>query len=124
MQHPVLIQILLIAAVALGAALLLGAGAGVAAAWGGGIVLVNTLILYRHYRRAVLTAGEDIGLNTRIAYRCSFERLAMAVILLSLGLGILKLQPLPLIGAFVALQVAVLMGRFEESLLRKADGKH
>lgn len=74
-------------------------------------------MLLWYYRRAVRCAGIDVGLNLRIAYRCSLERMAVTVLLLGLGIGILKLEPLALISAFVALQLAGLVGRFEESLL-------
>lgn len=94
-----------------------GLDGAIAAFYGGSLILIRTILLLWYYRQAVNGAGIDVGRNVRIAYRCSLERMIVTVLLLGLGLGILKLEPLALICAFVALQLAGLVGRFEESLL-------
>ncbi len=115
--RPLIVQtalVLIAAAIGAGYSGLDGA---IAALYGGCLILIRTLLLLWYYRRAVTSAGIDVGQNVRIAYRCSLERMVVTVLLLGLGLGILKLEPLALICAFVALQLAGLVGRFEESLL-------
>jgi len=115
--HPIYVQIALILVVAAVGAGYSGINGAIAALYGGSLILIRTIMLIWYYRRAVKSAGIDVGLNLRIAYRCSLERMAVTILLLSLGLGIFKLEPLALICAFVALQLAGLIGRFEESLL-------
>ncbi len=115
--RPLIVQTALVLLAAAAGAAYSGVNGAVAALFGGSLILIRTIMLIWYYRRAVNSAGIDIGLNLRIAYRCSLERMAVTVLLLGLGLGILKLEPLALISAFVALQLAGLVGRFEESLL-------
>lgn len=115
--HPLIVQTALILIAAAVGAGYSGVNGAIAALYGGSLILIRTIMLIWYYRRAVNSAGIDVGLNLRIAYRCSLERMAVTVLLLGLGLGILKLEPLALICAFVALQLAGLVGRFEESLL-------
>ncbi len=115
--HPLIVQTALILIAAAVGAGYSGVNGAIAALYGGSLILIRTIMLIWYYRRAVSSAGIDVGLNLRIAYRCSLERMAVTVLLLGLGLGILKLEPLALICAFVALQLAGLVGRFEDSLL-------
>jgi len=115
--HPLIIQTTLLLVAAAAGASYSGVNGAIAALYGGSLILIRTIMLLWYYRRAVKTAGIDIGLNLRIAYRCTLERMVVTVLLLGLGLGIIKLEPLALISAFVALQLAGLVGRFEESLL-------
>ncbi len=121
--RPLIVQTALVLMAAVVGASLDGVDGAVAALYGASLTLVRTLLLLFHYRRAVNTAGVDAGLNLRIAYRCSVERMVLTVLLLGLGLGILKLDALALICAFVALQLIGLIGRFEDSLLRNMHGK-
>jgi len=115
--RPLIVQAALVLLAAAAGAAYSGVNGAIAALFGGSLILIRTIMLLGYYRRAVNSAGIDVGLNLRIAYRCSLERMAVTVLLLGLGLGILKLEPLALISAFVALQLAGLVGRFEESLL-------
>ncbi len=81
-----------------------------AAAFGGMIPLCGTLLLIIHSRRAQRMGATDSGTNIRVLYRCAIERIVVVVLLFSLGLGLLGLEPLPLVTAFVIGQVVFLMG--------------
>ncbi len=80
----------------------------------GGLIPVSTTILLIFYsKRAEQTASVDTGNNLRLLYRCAIERIVLVAILFALGLGLLKLEPLPMIMTFIIGQMVFLMGRLE-----------
>ena len=85
-----------------------GAGAAMAALFGGGIATVNiALLLWRRARAdagRALSAGESLWL----LYRTALERLVAVIALFALGMGVLQLHPLGLLTGFIAGQVALL----------------
>ena len=85
-----------------GAYWLAGMQALMATLLGGGITLINVLLLHWHHHRAVRQARADAGKNLRILFRCAMERIVASVALFSIGLIVLKLPPLALIGGFGA----------------------
>jgi len=96
------VQIILLVAVAAVAGIGWGPRAALGAAFGGGIAVVNLLLLRWHAGRADRVAGTDVGRNMRVLYRAALERFLATVILFALGLGAWTLPPLPLlIGFFV-----------------------
>ncbi len=117
------VQALLIAAAAVTAYAIRGFDAALAAAYGGGIVFVNTLLQVWHLRRAEKIAQDDIGRNMRIAMRCEMERLGATFALFALGFGLLSLEAFPLIAAFIFVLMATLPIGFKESYLRNSNGK-
>lgn len=123
LNHRFAVQALLIAAAALTAYLIGGLHAALAAAYGGGIVFVNTLLQVWHLRRAEKIAQDDIGRNMRIAMRCEMERLGATFALFALGFGLLSLEAFPLIAAFIFVLMATLPIGFKESNLRNSNGK-
>jgi len=80
-----------------------------AALFGGVIAVINSLIQLWHLHRANKTAGCSVSRNMRILYRCAAERLVLTTALFALGLGILKLQPLPLITGFIVALGAIFL---------------
>jgi ATP synthase protein I len=80
-----------------------------AALYGGFIAMANTLLSLRHLHRAERIAGEVAEQNVRIFYQCAFERLVITLALFALGLGILKLEPLAVIGGFILGQIALFL---------------
>jgi len=97
--------------------------AAVAVLFGAGIVIANTMLLHWHHRRAVRTAGIDAGKNMRIMYRAAAERFFTTLALFAVGLGILRLEPLPLLLGFIGVQMAQALDWFIESRQRKNNGK-
>ncbi len=86
-----------------------GRSAALATLYGGVVAMCNAgLLLWRMYsaqRRASLGAQQDL----RLIYRTGMERLLLAGVLLALGMGPLKLDPLALVTGFVLGQCAWLV---------------
>lgn len=80
--------------------------AAMSAAFGGCVAVVGTLFLAWRYivgeRRAYLGAEWIL----RHAYRTVLERFVLAVALLALGFGVLRLAPVWLLAGFVVVQLA------------------
>jgi len=96
-----------------------GIPAAQAVLYGGVIAVINSLIQLWHLHRADSSAGCDVRLNMRILYRCSFERLVSTTSLFAIGLGVLKLLPLPLIVGFIVAQGAI----FIEGIMTRYYGQ-
>ena len=88
----------------------------VAALFGGVIPVSGTLLVIWHSLRAEKLNSKETGDNLRVLYRCAIERIALVVLLFALGLGILNLEPLPLIAAFVIGQMVFVMGGLKAQL--------
>ena len=78
--------------------------------YGGLIAIINSLQLLRHLRRAERIAGGDANRNVRVFYLCAMERLVMTIALFAIGLGALKLAPLPVMSGFILGQLALFFG--------------
>lgn len=78
--------------------------------FGGLIAVINSLQLIRYLRRAARVAGCDANRNVNIFYLCAVERLVLTIGLFAIGLGALKLLPLPAIGGFIIGQLALFFG--------------
>lgn len=107
LHKQLLIQLVLIVITALLFALQ-SWNSSLAAAWGGAIAIVNTLLQQRAVHKAVQQASLDAGKSFKYAVQAVVERFAVTVILLGLGLGMFKLLPLPLLTGFIAGQFALL----------------
>lgn len=112
-RRQLLLQLAALAAVALAYGLFKGIDSAIAAAYGSAMVIVNALLLFWHMRRAERIDSNSVGRNMRILYRCAAERFVAAVLLFALGIGILKLQPLALLGGFIVGQVVWFYGGFQ-----------
>lgn len=123
-KRLLLIQAVLTLLGSAAAYLIEGYAASLAVLFGGGIVMVNTLLLHWHHARAVRTAGIDVGKNMRILYRAALERFVITLALFAIGIGIMRLAPLPLILGFIAVQLAQALDWLLESRLRQRNGKH
>ena len=100
-------QILLTAITSGGFWMYSGIPAAQAALYGGAIAVINSLIQLWHMHRAESKAGCSVSQNMRILYRCAIERLVSTAFLFAIGLGILKLLPLPIIVGFIVAQGAI-----------------
>ncbi len=88
-------QALLTLVMALVFALRDGSRAGLAAVYGGAVTMLISGWLGWRLRRAGVQAG-----GMAVLYSSAVLRYAAAIVLLALGLGVLKLSPLPLVAAF------------------------
>lgn len=85
-----------------------GAGAAIAALFGGAIATVNIALLLWRRERANAGRALNAGESLRLLYRTAIERLGAVIALFALGMGILQLQPLGLLTGFIVGQVALL----------------
>jgi len=85
-----------------------GWGAAIAALFGGGITVLNTLLQLWQLRRVETKIGNGAERNMRFLYRCMVERFVATVGLFALGMGGLALPPLALISGFVVGQLPLL----------------
>jgi len=75
--------------------------------FGGAMAVLNLLMLeWRRYQAdtgQALTAGQSIW----ALYRSAIERFALVLALFALGMGVLRLEPLPLLTGFIAGQLGL-----------------
>lgn len=83
-----------------------GAPAALAALFGAGIALSNSLLLVWRLHRSKRQIHVDAHRHLRAFYFSTLERFVVVGGLLAMGLGALQLMPLPLIAAFVTGQMA------------------
>lgn len=98
-----------------------GGGAAQAAAYGGGVALLSTLLLGHRVLRAAAVAGSVPGRETAVLYIGAIQRFVLVMALFGFGMGWLRLQPLPLLVGFAVAQA----GYFVNGawLRARADGQ-
>jgi ATP synthase protein I len=104
----VLLQGLLAGAVAAAAWAYQGGAGAAAAIYGGGTAVANTAILAWKIRRGKRQPQGDAYRQLREIYFSSAQRLAALIVLLAVGFGVLKLEPLALLAGFIAGQIGLL----------------
>ena len=85
-----------------------GAFEAAAALYGGGITVLNTWWLGRRVQRAGELARNQPQQGQLALYAGAAQRFVVTLVLLGIGLGWLKLAPIPLILAFAASQLGFL----------------
>ncbi|HKJ08619.1 MAG TPA: ATP synthase subunit I [Gammaproteobacteria bacterium] len=106
MRKILILQVLLIAAVTGAYFGKAGAAGAQAALFGGAIALVNALLLGRRVQRAGRAAQDSVTRGTFALYLGAVERFVFTLVGFGVGMGVLHLQPLPLLLAFAAAQAA------------------
>lgn len=104
-------------------ALLWGAAESLAAFYGGAMVMVITALMHWRHRLAALVADKDAGRSLRIIYRTAVERFLLTVAMFAVGIGVLKLEPLALIGSFAFVLSGQILDWFIESRMMRHHGK-
>lgn len=99
-------QAALVFVAALVGAAVAGAGAGLAAAYGVFVALAVSAVLVWRERQSMAHPEWDQHRLLKVFVRVGIERLVLLVALLSVGLGVLKLEPLPLLLGLVLAQFA------------------
>jgi ATP synthase protein I len=102
-------QAILTLVTGLGFFVALGSGAAVAAFYGGGVALVGTGLLARRVQRTPETLAPGLGSPQFALYAGVLPRYIAMLVLFALGIGALKLLPLPLIVAFAIAQLGFLI---------------
>jgi len=104
-------------------ALIWGSAESLAMLYGGAMVLALTALLHWRHRLAEQVAEKDAGRSLRIIYRTAAERFLLTVALFAVGIGVLKLEPLVLIGGFVLVMSSQILDWFIESRMKRHHGK-
>lgn len=99
-------QSVLMFVVALSGTAIAGMDAGLAAAYGVLVALAVSAVLVWREQQSMAHPEWDQHRLLKVFVRVSIERLVLLVALLSLGLGVLKLDPLPLLLGLVLAQFA------------------
>ncbi len=105
LRRLLLIQLLLVLLVALGYFVIKNGDSALAAGYGGGIALANTIVMaWRVGRANHKHALAELYIGAGL-------RFALTLFLMGLGMGLLKLDPLALILGFAAAQLGYLFNR-------------
>ncbi len=104
LRRAALAQVALAALGGLSSAIAFGVGAGVAVAYGAFTAAALSAILLWRERQSAAHPEWDQHRLLKLFIRASLERLFMLVGLLAVGLGVLKLAPLPLLVGFALAQ--------------------
>jgi ATP synthase protein I len=99
-------QSVLVFVAALSGTAIAGMDAGLAAAYGVLVALAVSAVLVWREQQSLAHPEWDQHRLLKVFVRVSIERLVLLVALLSLGLGVLKLDPLPLLLGLVLAQFA------------------
>lgn len=114
-RKQLVIQLSLVAVASIGFFTLDGVMPAGSVLFGGGIAVVNLLLL--EWRRRVADSGPALSATAslRVLYRTALERFVAVVALFAVALGVLRLDPLALIGGFIIGQLALLMTGTEKT---------
>jgi hypothetical protein len=100
-----------------------GGAATLAVFYGTLIVVLIHLQQVRQLARADQFAGISVERNMRYLYRCAFERFVATVALLAIGIGLIRLEPLPLLCAYIVGHITTAYQGFLKSNARRKHGK-
>jgi ATP synthase protein I len=115
-MHKVLIaQILIVLGVTVAYLALQGWVAAQSAGFGGAITVVSSYLLAQRVKSAGERARESVAGGMALLYLGALQRFVLTLALLVLGLGVLKLAPIPLIVAFAVAQLGFLVNLHEPS---------
>lgn len=106
MRNLLIIQIIFTAVVSGVGLQLLGGPGAKSALYGGGIALVNSLLLGWRVRRAGAAAGKSVTQGAFTLYWGAIERFVFTMVAFIVGMGLLRLRPEPLLAAFAVAQLA------------------
>jgi 4-hydroxybenzoate polyprenyltransferase len=86
------------------------------------IIVLNHLQQVRQLARADSIAGLSAERNMRYLYRCAFERFVATVALLAIGIILIRLEPLPLLCAYIVGHITTAYQGFLKSNARRRHG--
>lgn len=110
LRRLLFVQLLLVLSVALGYFVIKNGDSALAAGYGGGIALANTIIMaWRVGRTNDRRAFAELYIGAGL-------RFALTLLLMALGMGLLKLDPLALIVGFAVAQLGYLFNRVSTNI--------
>lgn len=92
-----------------------GYATAIAAAFGCGISLGNTLLQRWHLVKSVESAKSDAGKNLGKAYRCVIERWIWTFLMFAIGFGLFREEALPLLVGFIVTQCVLFFGNIKRA---------
>ena len=81
----------------------------VSAGFGGGIAVVNALLVWRCSRRDSQTPERTPQQSLAAIYICVIQRFVFAALLFAFGLGVLELKPFALLAGFIVGQLVMVI---------------
>jgi len=106
-HNTLIIQVFLVFVVAAIYAGLVGVASAFGAVFGGCISITNSLLLFWRLNRGGKHPSGDPGRYLGSFFAFAIERFLVVAVLFAIGMGVLKLVPLPLMLGFIAGQVAL-----------------
>jgi ATP synthase protein I len=110
MRRVLIAQFAITLAVALGFLMFFGTREAQSALYGGGALVLNSALLARRIRRAEAVGQRSAAVGAATLYLGAVQRFVLVLALLMVGLGLLKLLPVPLVAGFAAAHLGYLMG--------------
>lgn len=106
------VQALVVSTLTLGFYFVLGQAAAQSALYGGAIVLFNTWLTHRRLRIAQELAKIAPGREVTSLYVAAVQRFVFTLIFFALGMGWLKLAPIPMLISFAFTQLSYFISGF------------
>ena len=88
----------------------LGGGAVTAALFGGAVAMANTILLSRRLSSASAMAESSPDIGVMTLYVGVIQRFIFVLAMFVVGMGLLKLNPIPLLGTFALAQLGYMIG--------------
>ncbi|HEY0663467.1 MAG TPA: ATP synthase subunit I [Thiobacillaceae bacterium] len=115
-------QLVVTAAMGLGAFLLFGMLQGVSVVYGGLVDLVLTLLLSRNVRKADAVAATDPKGGMTVLYVGAVQRFFLFIAMFAVGLALLRLDALAVATGFVAARIAQLASARDTTRTNDEEG--
>lgn len=96
------------------------AGLALAAVFGGVISITNSVLELWSLQRTAGAACDPVA-SIGLLYRYALQRFLLTLCLFGIGLGLLKLEPLPVMAGFFVAQIALIFRWLSEMKLRRKD---
>jgi len=109
MRKVLIGQVVITLGVALAYFMMSGAFAALSALFGGAITVLNSSLLAQRVQSASEKAQASVTQGMAVLYLGAMQRFVLTLALLALGLGVLKLEPVPLIVGFALGHVGFLV---------------
>lgn len=106
MRKLLTIQVVFVFAVTVFLITISSFAAGIAALYGGAIALVNSFLLGRHVDKAKKNLKQSAQSDVALLYLGAAQRFVFTLVAMAVGMGLLKLEPVGLLAAFIAAQLA------------------
>lgn len=115
LQRLLTIQASLVLVAILATLYSLGGDSFTAALFGGAVAIANTILLSRRLNSASAMAEDSPDVGVMTLYVGVIQRFIFVLAMFVVGMGLLKLNPIPLLGTFALAQLAYMIGGVQQS---------